>query len=61
MKNILIPNTWYKDIQKFKKVFENDSNIKISNTTFICLVLQELIQWEEVRKEYRWLTEKGDR
>ena len=58
MKNIPIPNAWHKDFMKLKKICEVDSNIKISNTTMLCFLLQELINWEYIEEEYKMIKEK---
>ncbi len=58
MKNIPIPDAWHKDFMKLKKIVEIENNVKISNTTLLCFLLQELVNWEHVEEEYREITNK---
>lgn len=53
MKYIGIPDIWYKDFVKLKKLWEKDSDIKVSNTTLLCILLQQSVNWELVNEKYK--------
>ncbi len=52
MKYIPVPEAWYKDFLKIKKICEHNLRFRTSDSVILCMILGDL-NWEKIEKNYK--------